>query len=62
MALKVKYDTRALVAVLAMESAEMYQSLKAAGIENELSIKRIYKFLEKTAQETPPQPPLVIEV
>lgn len=59
--LKLKYDTRALVAVLAHEVADMYQSLKAAGIENELSLKRIFRYLEQEAQRAPEKLPLVIE-
>lgn len=61
--LKHKYDSRALVAVMAREVADMYQSLRVAGIEgyDEFTIKRIFKYLEGIAQSAPEKPPLVIE-
>lgn len=59
-ALKLNYDTRAFVAVLAMEAAQTYADLKAAGIENELSLKRIFRYLEKVAQEKPDREPRIL--
>jgi hypothetical protein len=61
--LKHKYDTRALVAVMARDVAEMYQGLRAAGIPgyDEFTLKRIFKYLEGIAQSAPEKPPLVIE-
>ena len=59
-ALKLNYDTRAFVAVLAIEAARTYADLKAAGIENELSIKRIFRYLESVAQERPEREPRVL--
>lgn len=52
-AIKLNYDTRAFVAVIAIEAARTYADLKAAGIENEMSLKRIFRYLEKIAQEQP---------
>ena len=51
--MKMNVDTRAYVAVLANEVANTYADLKAAGIENELSLKRIFRHLEKIAQAKP---------
>jgi len=59
-ALKLNYDTRAYVAVLAIEAARTYADLKAAGVENEMSIARIFRYLEKVAQEKPEREPKVI--
>lgn len=61
--LKHRYDSRALVAVLAREVADLYQGLRVAGIEgyDEFTIKRIFKYLEGLAQSAPEKPPLVIE-
>lgn len=51
--MKMGVDTRAYVAVLANEMAQTYADLKAAGIENEFSLKRIFRHLEKIAQTKP---------
>ncbi len=61
--LKRKYDSRALVAVLAREVADTYQSLRVAGVPgyDEFTLKRIFKYLEGIAQSEPEKPPLVIE-
>ena len=59
-ALKLNYDTRAYVAVLAIEAARTYADLKAAGVENEMSLKRIFRYLEKVAQEKPEREPKLI--
>ena len=59
-ALKLNYDTRAYVAVLAIEAARTYADLKAAGVENEMSIARIFRYLEKVAQEKPEREPKLI--
>lgn len=59
-AMKLEYDTRAFVAVLAMEAAQTYADLKAAGIENEMSIARIFRYLEKVAQEKPEREPRIV--
>lgn len=61
--LKHKYDSRALVAVLAREVADMYQSLRVANVYgyDEFTLKRIFRYLEGIAQSKPEKPPLVIE-
>lgn len=61
--LKHRFDSRALVAVMAREVADTYQSLRVAGIEgyDEFTLKRIFKYLESIAQSAPEHPPLVIE-
>lgn len=59
-ALKLNYDTRAYVAVLALEAARTYADLKAAGVENEVSLKRIFRYLEKVAQEAPDRAPRIL--
>lgn len=61
--LKHKYDSRALLAVMANEVAEMYRSLRVAGVPgyDEFTLKRIFKHLEGIAQSEPETPPLVVE-
>lgn len=59
-ALKLNYDTRAFVAVLAIEAARTYADLKFAGVENEMSLKRIFRYLEKVAQEKPDREPRIL--
>lgn len=59
-AIKLKYDTRAFVAVLANETASTYADLKAAGVYDELTIQRVFKYLTELAQKEPDRAPRVL--
>lgn len=59
-AIKLKYDTRAFVAVIANETAFTYADLKAAGVYDEFTIRRIFKYLGELAQKDPERAPRVL--
>ncbi len=61
--LKHRFDSRALVAVMAREVADTYRDLRVAGVEgyDAFTLKRIFKYLESVAQSEPEKAPRVIE-